>query len=367
MFQPREFFEGMIRELRSKYGGVGNILAAVSGGVDSTTAAVITYKALGDRVKPVFIDTGFMRLNEGAKVKELLSSLIPIQLVDYSSRFYSRLQGLSDAEVKRKVFREVFYEVIKDLAMKYGCEYVVQGTIAPDWIETLGGIKTQHNVLTDELLSRYGFKVIEPLRELYKDQVRLVAKHLGIPDEIVYRQPFPGPGLLVRAVGAFSLEKLEVVRRATEVVEGYLSGRGISQYFPAVWEYDVVGEGRVCSDICINYKIFSTKATGVRGDRRVYRPIALIENPGNLDLTTAYKYFEDVEVSHVILLLNDRGYGKYFISIRAVVTEDFMTADIYRPSYNELIELSRELIKISGVRAVGYDITPKPPATIEYE
>lgn len=367
MFQPREFIEGVVRELRSKYSGVGNVLAAVSGGVDSTTAAVIAYRALGDRVKPVFINTGFMRLNEGVKVRKLLDGLIPIELVDYSSRFYSRLQGLSDAEVKRKVFREVFYEVIKEVATRYDCKYVVQGTIAPDWIETLGGIKTQHNVLTDELLSKYGFEVIEPLRELYKDQVRLVARYLGIPDEIVYRQPFPGPGLLVRTVGVFNLEKLKVVQRATEVVERYLSGRGISQYFPAVWEYEVVEDGRICRDVCVNYKIFSTKATGVRGDRRVYGPIALIEDAGELDLTTAYKYFEDVGVSHVILLLNDCGHGDYFISIRAVITEDFMTADIYRPSHDELMVLSSELIKIDGVRAVGYDITPKPPATIEYE
>lgn len=148
-------------------------VAAISGGVDSTTAAVLVRRAIGDRLRAVFIDTGFMRLNEPAHVKELLRDVLPIEVIDARDRFYREMLGLSDAEEKRIRFREVFYEVLSGgVAREYGCDWLVQGTIAPDWIETRGGgIKTQHNVLEQigiDTASKYGFKLIEPLRELYK-------------------------------------------------------------------------------------------------------------------------------------------------------------------------------------------------------
>ncbi|MCS7108681.1 MAG: GMP synthase [Sulfolobales archaeon] len=366
MWDPKAFVDKSINDLKIKYGDINRVLAAVSGGVDSTTATLITYRALGDKVIPIFIDTGFMRFNEGFRVREMLRDLIPLEVVDMSETFYERIEGLSDAEVKRKAFREVFYKVVSEIANGFGCEYVVQGTIAPDWIETLGGIKTQHNVLSDEFLKRYGFKVIEPLRELYKDQVRAVAKYLGVPNSIIYRQPFPGPGLLVRTVGLFTREKLSIVRDATEIVEKFLQNYSISQYFPAVWEYEISDEGKVCEEVCINYKVFRIKATGVKGDSRVYEPVVLVDDLGGLSPYAVYKYFNN-KASHIVWQVVDRGLGKYFISIRAVVTEDFMTADVFNLSRKVLEDLAEELIKINGVRAVGYDVTPKPPATIEYE
>jgi len=366
MLDPKTFVESTINELRMKFGGMGRILAAVSGGVDSTTAAVLTYRALGNKVIPIMIDTGFMRLGECFKVREMLKDLMPIEVIDRSELFYQRIEGLSDAEVKRKEFRNTFYQVIGDIAKNLGCEYVVQGTIAPDWIETLGGIKTQHNVLSDELLRKYGFKVIEPLRELYKDQVRIVARYLGIPNAIINRQPFPGPGLLVRTVGVFTREKLSILKQATEIVEKYLQGYNISQYFPAIWEYEVSESGSICDGTCIQYKVFKVKATGVKGDNRVYEPVILIDDLKGVEPYTAYKYFND-RASHVVWQIVDKGFGKYFISVRAVVTEDFMTASVFNASKEVLEGLAEELIKLDGVRAVGYDITPKPPATIEYE
>lgn len=368
IFDPKKFVDDVISVLRSRYVGIKGALAAISGGVDSTTSAILVYKALGNVVRPVFIDTGFMRLNEGSKVKRMLSNVFPLEVINRSNEFYSRLLGLADAEVKRKVFRDVFYEVIGKLAEEYGCDYVVQGTIAADVVETLGGIKTQHNVLTDELLSKYGLKVIEPLRDLYKEQVRLVAKYVGVPDEIIHRQPFPGPGLLVRVVGEFKLDKLRMLQEATEIVESRLEGLGISQYFPAIWEYDFVDEGRLCKETCIDYSTFKVKATGVKNGKRVYGPVVLIRGLNVLEAIRYYKYFEDMNASHVILLIKGRDYGKYFISLRAITTKDFMTANVYLPQ-PELIEgLANELInKLEGVCAVGYDITPKPPATIEYE
>ncbi len=367
VLEPKRFVDNIIEELRVRYGDANRVLAAVSGGVDSTTSAIIAYKALGDKVIPVFIDTGFMRMYEGVKVKEMLRNLIPLEVVDMSEVFYRRIEGLSDAEVKRKVFREVFYQVVSDIAREFRCEYVVQGTIAADVVETLGGIKTQHNVLTDEFMGRYGFKVIEPIRDLYKDEVRAVAKYLGIPELIVNRQPFPGPGLLVRTVGLFTREKLDVVVKATEIVEEVLGGHGISQYFPAAWEYEVLEEGKVCSDVCIPYKMFKVKATGIKSGGRVYEPIALVEGIEGLNYYTVYRYFSEIGVSHVIVQITDRGVGKYFVSVRAVITEDFMTASVASIGVELLRELASKLAVIDGVRAVGYDVTPKPPATIEYE
>ncbi len=219
-------------------------LAAISGGVDSTTAAVLVRRAIGNRLKAVFIDTGFMRFNEPAHVKDILNDILPIDIINASDSFYHEMLGLSDAEKKRIRFREVFYGVLSEIARGYGCDWLVQGTIAPpDWIETRGGgIKTQHNVLEQigiDTASKYGFKLLEPLRELYKDQVRELARTLNVPNEIVNRQPFPGPGLSIRAVGGeLTLEKLDVVREATRIVEEGLEGMGLSQWFAAAWEYE---------------------------------------------------------------------------------------------------------------------------------
>jgi GMP synthase (glutamine-hydrolysing) len=253
----------------------------------------------------------------------------------------------------------------------------VQGTIAPDWIETRGGIKTQHNVLEQlgiDTVSTYGFRLIEPLRELYKDQVREVARFLGIPRSLIERQPFPGPGLSVRAVGKLSREKLELVRWATRIVEDRLGNMGLSQWFAAAWE-DEATYREDMSRLLRNHgnldvELFNTRATGVKGDSRAYGNIAQVRGEvRNWDsvyllhdpLTTKY------EVTHVIYELGRGGRGNYFVSIRAVVTEDFMTADVARIGKDILMEIAIELLKNDLVSAVGFDITPKPPATIEFE
>jgi GMP synthase (glutamine-hydrolysing) len=202
-------------------------IACISGGVDSTTSAVVAKKVLGDKLYGVFIDTGFMRSGEGVRVKEALRSLIDIEIYDFSEEFISRVEGLEDAEEKRKMFRNLFYTAVKRIASEKGCSWVVQGTIKADIVETVGGVKTQHNVLTEELLKRYGIRVIEPLADLYKHEVRALAKHLGLPSWLVNRQPFPGPGLLVRVVGRVYREKLELVRRLTTVVEEKLLLKGL--------------------------------------------------------------------------------------------------------------------------------------------
>ncbi len=341
-------------------------IAAVSGGVDSTTAALAAYRALGDKVKPVFIDTGYMRLGEADRVKGLLRNLLPIEVVDMSGEFHRATMGIWDAEEKRLAFRGAFYRALRSIADRYGCSWLVQGTIASDVIETHGGIKTQHNVVTDEYT---GLKLIEPLRDLYKDQVRELARLLGVPREIYERQPFPGPGLLVRCVGPCHREKLDVLREATDVVERLLKG---SQYFAAVWgdarrlEEDLTLEARKTHP-SVKVYTFLSRATGVKGDKRSYGPIALIE--GVDDVETAMEIQSVVtrarpDVTHVVMHLGE-GRGRYYVAVRAVVTDDYMTADIVRLAPGEFSSIYKALEQLGS--GIGYDVTPKPPATIEYE
>ncbi|WP_069807661.1 GMP synthase (glutamine-hydrolyzing) [Vulcanisaeta thermophila] len=352
-------------------------LAAVSGGVDSTTSAVLARLALGDRLRAVFMDTGFMRINEPQSVRDALRDLLPLEIIDLSNEFYSSMMGLADAEEKRLRFRETFYNALSRIARDYGCDYLVQGTIAPDWIETKGGIKTQHNVLEQlgiDTASKYGFKLIEPLRELYKDQVREVARELGIPSLIINRQPFPGPGLSIRAVGRLTLEKLELVRRATAIVEDELSGMGLSQWFAAAWEDDSSFNDDLSRAIRnygdLEVELFRVRATGVKGDSREYGGIALVRGHVK-SWELIYELYDAIttrsNVTHVIYELTRRGRGGYFVSIRAVETQDFMTAEVPRLGRELLMGVAQKLMRYDEVSAVGFDVTPKPPATIEYE
>ncbi len=379
MFDPAKFVEERIEWIKRTVGDE-KALAAVSGGVDSSTATALTYRAIGDRLRSVFMDTGFMRQGEPEWVVKTLGKAFPVELIDVKEEFYKAIVGLSDAEEKRKAFREVFYNVLSRLAKEFGAEWLVQGTTAPDWIETSGGIKTQHNVLEQIGINprrKWGFKLLEPLVDLYKDQVRAVARYLGLPEEIASRQPFPGPGLLVRSVGKLTLEKLDVVRKATFIAEPMLAQLNPSQYFAAGWEdewdeapeltriiKEVLGEGEAY--------VFKVKATGVKGDERAYGPVVAIRN-ARLDydaLARARRRIMEVmpEATHVLYEIRRRGRGGYAISLRAVVTEDFMTADICRPSRELLEKIASEIMSNDErVSAVLYDVTPKPPATIEYE
>ncbi len=369
MFDPVEFVEKTVEELRKAYGGTRRVLAAVSGGVDSVTAAVLVRRALGEVVRAVYVDTGFMRSGESGKTRDSLRGLIDVEVVDESARFYGSLLGLGDAEEKRRTFREVFYRVMSEIVRESGAEYLVQGTIRADVVETVRGVKTQHNVLSGELQERFGVRVIEPLRDLYKHEVREVARYLGIPEAVIARQPFPGPGLLVRAVGVLTLEKLEIVRRATELVEETLANAGASQYFAAVWEHELGPRAEVClsSGRCLGYRKFRVLATGVGSGRRVYAPVALLEGDPGLDAGEVSELTEKAGVSRFVVMLSERSGGKYFVSVRAVSTSDFMTADVVRPPDELLLKTVSSLLEVGGIRAVGFDVTPKPPATIEYE
>jgi GMP synthase (glutamine-hydrolysing) len=341
-------------------------IACISGGVDSTTSAVIARKFLEDKVYGVFINTGFMRAGEGERVREALRGLIDVEVYDFSEEFISRVEGFEDAEEKRKLFRDLFYTAVKRIASEKGCSWVVQGTIKADVVETLGGVKTQHNVLTEELLKRYGLRVIEPLIDLYKHEVRALAKHLGLPSWLASRQPFPGPGLLVRVVGRVYREKLELVRRLTTLVEEKLSGKGISQYFPAAWEHNVVSTGEERGAV---YEVHGVRVTGVVGGRRSYgHPVVVRRMPRDADIYSLYKEFDTVTHPHILIEIESRDRGKYVVAIRAVLTQDFMTADVAKLSIDELKSLAREIMSLEPeVKMVAYDITPKPPATIEYE
>ncbi|MCX8185346.1 MAG: GMP synthase [Sulfolobales archaeon] len=369
MFDPARFVEEEVEKLRKAHGRAERVLAAISGGVDSVTSAVLVRRALGGVVRAIYINTGFMRLGEERIVADSLKGLIDVDIVDRSERFYRAILGLGDAEEKRIAFRDVFYRVLAELIREYRCDYLVQGTIKADIVETVGGVKTQHNVLSEELQRSYGVKVIEPLKELYKHEVREVAKYLGIPDSIAKRQPFPGPGLLVRTVGMFTLEKLGVVQKATKVVEDLLSNAGASQYFAAVWEYEVGGLNTLClsSGRCLEFYKFKTLGTGVRDGKRIYAPVALVKQSVDLSESEISEFTERAGVSRLVALLTERSSGKYFVSVRAIGTLDFITAKVVVPSPDILSRVGSQILEIDKVKAVGFDITPKPPATIEYE
>ena len=214
-----EFVAEKIKEIKAV---VGNKIAicAVSGGVDSTTAAILCAKALGKQIKLIYIDTGLMRINEKDYIKDQLAKLgVKLDTIDASNQMFSALKGLVDPETKRKTFRQVFYSVFSDEVKKTGASYLIQGTIYPDIIESTR-IKTQHNVLEQigiDPKEEFGFQVLEPLKQLYKNQVRLLARYLGLPPNFSERQPFPGPGLCVRILGEVTPEKAELLRKVTQM------------------------------------------------------------------------------------------------------------------------------------------------------
>ncbi|MDW8034625.1 MAG: glutamine-hydrolyzing GMP synthase [Nitrososphaerota archaeon] len=311
-FNPREFINNKIEFLKKEIGN-NVVIVALSGGVDSSVTAVLGFKAVGEKLKTVFLEDGFMRLGESERVCKIFDKIgIKVKVYDVQKEFISALRGIRDAEVKRKVFRETFYTIFSNIARELGANVVLQGTIAADIIETAGGVKTQHNVLEQigiNPLEKYGFKIIEPLKELYKNHVRLVAKELGLPDEIVNRRPFPGPGLSIRILGEVDEERLSIIKRATHIVDEELADVDCFQMFPVLLE---------------------GKATGI-GE--------------NLS----------------------RKYG-YLIALRIVESTDAMTARYVKLEWSRLEKLRDRILKeIPEVTRVLYDITDKPPATIEFE
>jgi len=322
------------------------------------------------------IDTGFLREGEAARVAQALRDLLAPEVLDRSQDFLDAVRGLSDPEEKRRAFREVFYSTLAEAARDRGATWLVQGTIAPDVIETVGGIKTQHNVLEQagiRALERYGFRVLEPLVELYKDQVRALAEHLGIPEEIRLRQPFPGPGLLIRCLGECTREKLELVGAATPAVEEALLGLGASQVLAAVFEDSWREKPDLAGAAGVRWvRELGARATGVKGDQRRYGAMLAVPAEAYRDSGRVRRSLIRSEPGAVRVLVEvARGReGGLAVAARAVRTEDFMTASPVLPPAGLLEELAETLLDSlapRGCSAVYYDITPKPPATIEFE
>ena len=312
------FVEASIREIRERVGESERVLCAVSGGVDSTTLAALVHRAIGDRLVCVFVDTGLMRLNEGEEVRRNFARLgIKLNYIEAGERFLDKLRGVVDPERKRKIIGEEFIAVFADELKRLGkIKFLAQGTLYPDVIESVSvkgpsaTIKTHHNVggLPDVI----PFELIEPFRELFKDEVRAVGRELGIPEEILGRHPFPGPGLAIRVIGEVTRERLEVLRQADAIFIEEIRRAGI---YDEIWQAFAV--------------LLPVKSVGVMGDERTYESV---------------------------------------IALRAVTSVDGMTADWARIPYDVLNDVSNRIInEVKGVNRVVYDVSSKPPSTIEWE
>lgn len=383
-FDPASFVEEKVAKIRSAV-GKGRAAIATSGGVDSTACAALAHRALGKDLACFFMDTGFMREVEVEEVKGLLTSLgLPLKILLVKDRFLKTLEGKTNAESKRLAFRETFYTVLGEAARREECDVLIQGTIAPDWIESSGGIKTQHNVLEQlgvNTVERFGFRLLEPLLDLYKDQVRALARYLGARVEAAERQPFPGPGLLVRCIGPVSEEKVEVLRRATSVVEERLGALrpAPKQYLAAVIEDErspsKEGVEKAVSQVLPKARVEYLRwlATGVKGDNRAYGKIAIVSGrerePAALFGLPEKVIHEDGEVVRVVYRIDggEKRAGKYAVIVRAVETRDFMTAKPSAIPLKVLKGIADKVMEDGRVSVVCYDLTSKPPATVEFE
>jgi GMP synthase (glutamine-hydrolysing) len=317
---PGAFIEESISTIRGQIGS-GRILCALSGGVDSAVAATLIARAVGDQLVCVFVDNGLLRQDEARQLVDVFRDHLKVQLVhvDATDRFLRRLEGVTDPEEKRCIIGEEFIRVFEDEARKIGrVDFLAQGTLYPDVIESTSHdtataaarIKTHHNV--GGLPKDLRFSLVEPLRYLFKDEVRRVGLQLGLPESIVWRQPFPGPGLAVRVIGEVTRERLDILRAADHIVVSEVKAAGLYQ---DLWQSFAV--------------LTPLQSVGVMGDFRTYG---------------------------------------YVAAIRAVTSEDAMTADWARLPYDVLARISNRIVnEIPAVNRVVYDVSSKPPATIEWE
>ncbi len=311
-----DFAERAIEELR-RIVGDRRCVIGLSGGVDSSTATVLAFKAVGKNLTAVFVDHGFIREGEPESIKKFFKKIdISFITVNARGRFLRRLKGVTDPEQKRKLVGQEFIRVFEEVAAEVGADYLVQGTIYPDRIESgfrkhSAKIKTHHNV--GGLPTNIDFEdIVEPLKDLYKDEVRKIAEQLGLPKEIVHRQPFPGPGLAVRVIGEVTPERIDLVRQVDKIVTEEIEASGLSE---ELWQYFAV--------------LTDTKTTGVKGDARSYG---------------------------------------HTVAVRALESREAMTASFAEVSYEILERISTRITnEIPEVTRVVYDITHKPPATIEWE
>ena len=315
MFDPKKFVEEQVEAVKKTIDS--NAIIAASGGVDSTVAAILVSRAIGKKLTAVFVDTGYMRKNEPEETKKMLKSLgLNLHFVDAKEEYYAVLAGVVDPEEKRKIIGNKFIEIFEREAKKAKAEYLVQGTIAPDWIESGGmlrdTIKSHHNV--GGLPLNMKLKLVEPLRDLYKDEVRKVAEYLSVT--VAKKQPFPGPGLAIRVMGEATPELTAIARDANAIAEEEIEKAVNAGKMEKPWQYFAV--------------LLPTKTVGVHGDVRAYG---------------------------------------YTIAIRAVHSIDGMSAGYAKIPHDVLERISARLTNVLGkkINRVVYDITNKPPATIEWE
>jgi len=312
------FIETEVEDIRRKVGD-GRVICGLSGGVDSSVVAVLIHRAIGDQLTCVFVNNGLLRKGEAEKVVNLFSKHFKINLkyVDATDRFLDKLNGITDPEQKRKIIGNEFIYLFEEEAKKLGkVDYLAQGTLYPDVIESVSikgpsaVIKSHHNV--GGLPEKMNLKLLEPVRELFKDEVRLLGRELGMPDEVIHRQPFPGPGLAIRCIGEVTAERLEILREADAVVLDEIRKAGL---YRDIWQSFAV--------------LLPVRTVGVMGDARTY---------------------------------------DYTVALRAVNSLDGMTADWVKLPYELLGSISSRIInEVKGVNRVVYDISQKPPSTIEWE
>ncbi len=312
------FIEKSVEEIRKKVNG-GNVLLALSGGVDSSVAAALLNKAVGKNLFCIHVDNGLMRKGESKSVLRMFKEQfnLNIKFIDASGLFLSRLQGVTEPEEKRKIIGNTFIEIFEEEAKKINdVEFLVQGTLYPDVIESAPvkgksvTIKTHHNV--GGLPEKMNLKLIEPFKELFKDEVREIGKKLGLPEDFIGRHPFPGPGLAIRIIGEITEERLNILRDADEIMIEEIKLAGI---YDEIWQAFSV--------------LLPVKTVGVMGDYRTYENV---------------------------------------LALRAIISDDGMTADWYRFDYELLAKISNKIIRnVKGINRVVYDVSSKPPSTIEWE